>query len=884
MNFALVMRFAVNLRQSEYTQLILHQLLNWPLTTCLYFFRETHITSKGIIDVKDESLTIDETVQRIVLIDPVQRKIAEDLPIDKEKSTKVNLGHLTTVTYFPDIDVVQTKTAADVQEIYKLPAVGPIVRKPLNVGDQVFAVANPSNMAKSGWQPATIIETIKIYGKINYNVTYEDSFKPCMLLKKAQIAYRQTPSVMLSLKCRVVAAVDVSQKGSAPRLLYFSGLIAEIARRTNSFRYLIFFDNGAVAYVPCDSVFLIAEENLSFLDDVPEEYKPFLRKYFNDLPERALVKYSVGTRDSVYTNDNWVSGKVKKVDCSIVRFFFKSLNKYEWIYRGSPRLKPLAGLLTTTTSLNSQGKPRAPRKKTTMFANDRARPFVQYTRDEEHSSDDDKRSPNKSGVIIRPRLDPFDNRFRAEFELYPELFQPPKRLSLPSLFVPHRCCSKCVKSDLENISKYRDVNPYAIPVICGWDRQVCIISNAKMKHKREIFYIAPCGRRLRNIEEVNRFLESTDSGLSIDLFTFYPKLTLYSDLNGKRTQGCYYYEADVAKGTENHSLSCINWVNDDSITPGFEYWPTRFPGRDISLEIDPHFLMCCDCTDNCQDRSKCDCQRLTSEAYELVRNLNYNDQGGDGYKHRRLRSVVTTGIWECNPNCACNSRCGNRVVQNGIRVRLQIFRTDKKGWGIRCLHDIPPGAFICIYAAEVLNEELADECGSNFGDEYLADLDYIENVERFKECYEEAVMEEISSSSSNESASSTSDQESDNYRSRTRKEKKSTNKKSKKEKVRKPKMTGKPYRELFGESSAYSLDAKRKGNVGRYFNHSCDPNCYVQNVFIDSHDLRFPWVALFSHKFIPAFTELNWDYNYEIIEGRKLWCYCGSTNCRGRLL
>ena len=30
--------------------------------------------------------------------------------------------------------------------------------------------------------------------------------------------------------------------------------------------------------------------------------------------------------------------------------------------------------------------------------------------------------------------------------------------------------------------------------------------------------------------------------------------------------------------------------------------------------------------------------------------------------------------------------------------------------------------------------------------------------------------------------------------------------------------------------------------------HSCGPNMFVQNVFIDTHDLRFPWVAFFAKK------------------------------------
>ncbi|KAG8538285.1 hypothetical protein GDO81_022916 [Engystomops pustulosus] len=51
-----------------------------------------------------------------------------------------------------------------------------------------------------------------------------------------------------------------------------------------------------------------------------------------------------------------------------------------------------------------------------------------------------------------------------------------------------------------------------------------------------------------------------------------------------------------------------------------------------------------------------------------------------------------------------------------------------------------------------------------------------------------------------------------------------------------------------GEESCYIIDAKLEGNLGRYLNHSCSPNLFVQNVFVDTHDLRFPWVAFFASK------------------------------------
>jgi histone-lysine N-methyltransferase SETDB1 len=56
--------------------------------------------------------------------------------------------------------------------------------------------------------------------------------------------------------------------------------------------------------------------------------------------------------------------------------------------------------------------------------------------------------------------------------------------------------------------------------------------------------------------------------------------------------------------------------------------------------------------------------------------------------------------------------------------------------------------------------------------------------------------------------------------------------------------------DFFKEEFSYSLDAKKIGNIGRYLNHSCEPNCFVQNVFVDTHDLRFPWVSFFAKKLV----------------------------------
>ena len=59
--------------------------------------------------------------------------------------------------------------------------------------------------------------------------------------------------------------------------------------------------------------------------------------------------------------------------------------------------------------------------------------------------------------------------------------------------------------------------------------------------------------------------------------------------------------------------------------------------------------------------------------------------------------------------CKCRRTCLNRVCQHPLRLRLQVFKTLRRGWGIRCLDDIPKGGFICVYAGQLLTESLANE-------------------------------------------------------------------------------------------------------------------------------------------------------------------------------
>ena len=188
---------------------------------------------------------------------------------------------------------------------------------------------------------------------------------------------------------------------------------------------------------------------------------------------------------------------------------------------------------------------------------------------------------------------------------------------------------------------------------------------------------------------------------------------------------------------------------------------------------------------------------------------------------------------------------------------------------------------------DCLGEE-GNRVGKNFGDEYFADLDMIEVVESSKVMSDEDSDEgvNVNESSDNDESFSLPNTKSSGWgRKSTRK--RLSKKPNENSKVKSPQIVPPSTRLLFGvNEESYIMDAKKTGNVGRYLNHSCYPNVFVQNVFVDSHDLRFPWISFFTCSFVKAGQELCWDYNYEVgsIPDKVIHCNCGSETCRGRLL
>lgn len=125
----------------------------------------------------------------------------------------------------------------------------------------------------------------------------------------------------------------------------------------------------------------------------------------------------------------------------------------------------------------------------------------------------------------------------------------------------------------------------------------------------------------------------------------------------------------------------------------------------------------CDCDDNCRDKLKCSCWKLTVQLaiQRTLTGRKLNRYSGIGYTNMKLIKMIPTGIVECGVECkCCADKCANHVVQNGTQHKLEVFMTENKGWGVRATTDLPEGAFICNYTGDVLEEAAADQRDSKY--------------------------------------------------------------------------------------------------------------------------------------------------------------------------
>ncbi|KAM4795004.1 histone-lysine N-methyltransferase SETDB2-like [Rhinophrynus dorsalis] len=584
----------------------------------------------------------------------------------------------------------------------------------------------------------------------------------------------------------------------------------------------------------------------------------------------------------------------------------------------------------------------------------------------------------------------------------------------------HRCGQSCLSKINPYLSKRE--NPLKLPVLCHFQRWHA--KTGCLDKELDVIYKAPCGKSLRSFEEVRFYLFQTECRyLFLDNFSF----NTYVQLD--RTPSCnsqvIVQDSDISKDVESVPVSFCNEI-DGTRPSSFIYRKCSWPnGYSISNFTDI-FIKCCTCTDGCLDISKCACLQLTAKVKKGCESSTTNNNT-PGYSHKRLKKPVPTGLYECNVSCTCDRKlCQNRVVQHGIQVRLQVFKTKRKGWGVRCLDDIDKGTFVCTYAGRILRKsvesnvknverdpdasdkqdkgDVTTDCSSAIVNErkrksshsdseimllnvtsssrlklthspllsvhsqpetnrkkedgaavsgkktlgfsgtrmQCSDKDYgpygrsstLLPVKRPKtktsmlQKRRIQLMEEgastVQHSSEDECATPPlSPKQKAGTSAGKRLDEDKANKAmcpakmetSKNEKVDEPcvgyiseesnssvisgvhpleKNTFQDTGDGLSKScllvssdaefeeNVYILDASKEGNVGRFLNHSCCPNLFVQNVFVETHHKGFPWVAFFTNRLVKAGTELTWDYNYEVgsVPEKEITCLCGHPECR----
>ncbi|NXQ59786.1 SETB2 methyltransferase, partial [Anthoscopus minutus] len=260
----------------------------------------------------------------------------------------------------------------------------------------------------------------------------------------------------------------------------------------------------------------------------------------------------------------------------------------------------------------------------------------------------------------------------------------------------HKCSSACLAN--RPAGSYKGENPLKIPILFDFQRR-----HAKadcLSKSLDVNYKAPCGRSLRSFRDVRNYLFETECNfLFLDHFSFNTYVLL-----GRNTMNPepLVFEFDISNGAESVPISFCNSL-DHARLPYFKYRKSSWPRGYYLNNFSSLFIDSCDCTDGCIDRSKCKCLQLTARGCSKVP-PSPSSKRSRGYRYKRLEGPVPSGIYECSVSCRCDKlMCQNRVVQHGIQVRLQVFNTEKKGWGVRCLDDIDKGTFVCTYSGRLMS-------------------------------------------------------------------------------------------------------------------------------------------------------------------------------------
>ncbi|KAL8662201.1 MAG: hypothetical protein Q9168_008294 [Polycauliona sp. 1 TL-2023] len=324
-------------------------------------------------------------------------------------------------------------------------------------------------------------------------------------------------------------------------------------------------------------------------------------------------------------------------------------------------------------------------------------------------------------------------------------------------------------------------------------------------------------------------------------------------------------------------ITVVNEIDDSSPSTDFRFVQGSVIQTDVE-HVDEDFMAGCTCYK--ENGRHIGCEYLYCECLD---DSQLNDDGkrvfsyGAGKKDSRcLRNFYLESrnhIYECNKKCNCEANCKNRNVQHGRKVELEIFKTENRGWGLRCPVALRKGDFIDTYRGEIISVLEADERAlKRSADE----ANYFFNYDKFCE------PEFIPKSDFLEGFPGLVEE----YYQKLATEQATANIKDDEELWENPDYV--PYE--------YVCDGIHVGSPTRFMNHSCDPNCRLFTVSYNHADTNLYDLAFFTLEEIPAGTELTFDYKDEDdrtvitdeqarqVEKSKGYmpakCLCGTSECR----
>lgn len=742
-----------------------------------------------------------------------------------------------------------------------------------------------------------------------------------------EIARKQHHGNNLQVGKRVIAGKNLVE--------LFPGTIVEVPSQMNKLRYMIFYDNGKVDYVSPSLVAPILGQSLHpWMDLLRINPNPLTRnlsdhiaiylhtypniEYKNVSPNEIIAVISLNEPKSV------LNARVVDIDCHLLKIEYEDQST-EMICSGGSRLD----LENCVASDLFKSKLDIKMQQILKTYHNVIYPALDL---QELDLDDDEIGEYKNTYFCRAYqiakksttksllLNTKQTNLSLDSGVYDEEEVVVITREHLDQSAAHNCDSDClyitnVKTEIyvQNIRKeFRDCSDLQVPLKLGWRRYLSKIPSGKKTTKLLMAYETPCKKILTSNTMIYTYLRRVGSQMDISYFCLdhAVKLNRLKDVSVKPIIYIPDLSLDAHGNPQERKPVClVNTFSTEKLPTTFSYRAETVPINSLAKQgftFNCDFKSGCQCAEDCNIRADCECHEITDLAFgsTLAKKLKQSCQ----YRSKRLYKIVRTGIFECNSFCRCSYKCPNRVVQNGIAFRLQIQKTLRKGWGVITLDDIPNGGFICTYTAELLDD--ADKYGSS--DTYYADLDFITVNENEKEKLnddinsdegldftgddEEMVIEEnfevrlprqeeLYSNNKSDTCQlfDCSSENSDEIQRYPKRDMTKICQNVNKEGIPKPKF--RKIHDVLGTHD-FTLDAKRSGNVGRFLNHSCDPNCFAQNVFINTHDLRFPTVAFFAKRPIRAMEEITWNYNYSLgsIPGRSIQCNCDTLECRGRLL